>query len=45
VLTVLFWYVRLIRVGVAAVIAAIAATMVMLGVSVLGLFTPLMDER
>jgi len=37
VLTVLFWYVRLIRVGVATVIAAIAATMV--------LFTPLMDER
>ena len=41
----LFWYVRLIRVGVNAVIAAIAAPMVTLGVSVLGLFTPLMDER
>ena len=44
VLTVLFWYGILIWAGVAAVTAAIAATVITLGVSVLGLFTPLMDE-
>jgi RHS repeat-associated protein len=44
VLTVLFWYGILIWAGVAAATAAIAATVITLGVSVLGLFTPLMDE-
>jgi hypothetical protein len=41
---VLFWYGILIWAPVAAATAAIAATVITLGVSVLGLFTPLMDE-
>jgi RHS repeat-associated protein len=44
VLTVLFWYGILIWAGVAAATAAIAAAVITLGVSILGLFTPLMDE-
>ena len=40
----LFWYGILIWAGVAAVTAAIAATVITLGVSVLGLFMLLMDE-
>jgi RHS repeat-associated protein len=44
VLSVLAWYGILVWLGVSAVAAAIAATAITLGASVLGLFTPLMDE-
>lgn len=43
VLTVLFWYGILIWAGVAAVTAAVAASIITLGASLLGLFTPLLD--
>jgi RHS repeat-associated protein len=44
VLSVLAWYGILVWLGVSAVAAAVAATAITLGASILGLFTPLMDE-
>jgi RHS repeat-associated protein len=44
VLSVLAWYGILVWLGASAVAAAVAATAITLGASVLGLFTPLMDE-
>ena len=44
VLSVLAWYGILVWLGVSVVAAAVAATAITLGASVLGLFTPLMDE-
>lgn len=44
VLTVLFWYGILVWFGVACATAALAATIITLGASVLGLFTPLLDN-
>lgn len=44
VLSVLAWYGILVWLGVSAVAAAVAATAITLGASILGLFTPLLDE-
>ena len=44
VLSVLCWYGVLVWLGASVVAAAVAATAITLGASVLGLFTPLMDE-